>query len=104
MKVSIAFSGNGKKSLENALTVSIGFHCLFVNFLALISFMHNERELRTYATAQKWELSGLGSIGGRGGERKCEYATAVKLLCDMTHCTMKMMFSSVVITAWSRPV
>ena len=48
MKVSIAFSGNGKKSLENALTVSIGFHCLFVNFLALISFMHNERELRTY--------------------------------------------------------
>lgn len=26
--------GNGKKSLENALTVSIGFHCLFVNFFA----------------------------------------------------------------------
>ena len=46
--------GNGKKSLENALTVSIGFHCLFVNFLPMISFMHCVRR-----ATQKWEFSGL---------------------------------------------
>ena len=89
--------GNGKKSLENALTVSIGFHCLFVNFLPMISFMHRAENCVRAAT-QKWEFSGLVE-GGR--KRVCE------LLGDMTHCTMKIiMFSSVVIIAWSwsRPV
>ena len=50
--------GNGKKSLENALTVSIGFHCLFVNFLPMISFMHRAENCVRAAT-QKWEFSGL---------------------------------------------
>ena len=69
MKVSIAFSGNGKKSLENALTVSIGFHCLFVNFLALISFMHNERELRTYDGSKVGTFRvRLNREGGEGRE------------------------------------
>ena len=61
--------GNGKKSLENALTVSIGFHCLFVNFLPMISFMHRAENC-VRAVTQKWEFSGLV-----GGENVCVWAT-----------------------------